>query len=134
MAISRLFLARLIFPFVRTFIRIYWCLRLNKIKILEILLLRLEFTVFWASGAHRDSRRDARRDGWNHGTLSNFKPPKFLKKKQLDCSIKYYHHFFFYYAFILTFLNFCVPLFNFSPHFIILDKIIHLIQRNLWNP
>ena len=51
MVISRLFLARLIFPFVRTFIRVYWCLRLNKIKIREILLLRLEFTVFWASGA-----------------------------------------------------------------------------------
>ena len=51
MAISRLFLARLIFSFVRTFIRVYRCLRLNKIKIREILLLRLEFTMFWASGA-----------------------------------------------------------------------------------
>ena len=51
MAISRLFLPRLIFTFVRTFVRVDWCLRPNKIKIREILLLRLEFTMFWASGA-----------------------------------------------------------------------------------
>ena len=50
-AISRSFLARLLFPFMETFYRVYHCLRLKKLKIGETLVLRLEFTVFWASGA-----------------------------------------------------------------------------------
>ena len=46
MAISRSFLAGLIFLFLGTFTKVYYCLRLKKFKIHEILLLRLEFTVF----------------------------------------------------------------------------------------
>ena len=45
-AISRSFLARLLFPFMETFYRIYYCLRVKKFKIGETLVLRLEFTVF----------------------------------------------------------------------------------------
>ena len=45
-AISLFFLAGLVFPFVEIFVRVYYCLKLKEFKISEILLLRLEFSVF----------------------------------------------------------------------------------------
>ena len=41
----------LFFPFVEIFVRVYYCLEFKEFKISEILLLRLEFTVFSDSGA-----------------------------------------------------------------------------------
>ena len=37
------------FSFLEIFVRAYYCLKVEEFKISEILLLRLEFTVFWAS-------------------------------------------------------------------------------------
>ena len=45
-AISHSFLTGLVFPFVETFLRVYYCLRLKEFKISEILLHRLEFRAF----------------------------------------------------------------------------------------
>ena len=45
-AISRSFLVGLLFPFVEIFVKIYYCLKLKEFKMSEILLLRLEFSVF----------------------------------------------------------------------------------------